>query len=114
MKHPVCLNMYWLQKCILVYMIQGYRSNISLTLALDGGWWTTPCPSSSTAGKDTRYPSYKRLGGPHGSSGRVRKLSTLPEFEPDTVQPIASRSSDYATPPYRSVYIAIYLGTDTP
>ena len=28
----------------------------------------------------TRYPSYRRLGGPQSRSGRVRKVSPLPGF----------------------------------
>ena len=33
-------------------------------------------PSALPAGK-TRYPFYRRLGGPQGQSGQVRKISTL-------------------------------------
>jgi hypothetical protein len=32
----------------------------------------------------TRYPLYRRLGGAHGRSGRVRKISPLPGFDPRT------------------------------
>ena len=46
----------------------------------------------------TRYPRYRRLGGPHGRCGRVRKISPPPGFEPRNVQPVASRYSDYAIP----------------
>jgi hypothetical protein len=31
------------------------------------------------------------LGGSQGRSGRVRKISPLPGFDPRTVQPVASR-----------------------
>jgi hypothetical protein len=41
-----------------------------------------------------RYPLYRRLGGPQGRSERVRKISPLPEFDPRTVQPVASRYTD--------------------
>jgi hypothetical protein len=34
---------------------------------------------------------YMRLGGPQGRSGQVRKISTPPELDPRTVQPVASR-----------------------
>ena len=37
----------------------------------------------------TRYPLYRRLGGPQGRSGRVRKISSVPGFEPRTAQPVA-------------------------
>ena len=38
----------------------------------------------------TRYPVHRRLGGPHGRSGRVRKISAPTGFDPRTVQPVAS------------------------
>ena len=46
-----------------------------------------------------RYPLYMRLGGPQGRSGQVRKISPPPEFDPRTVQPVASRYTDWATRP---------------
>jgi len=38
-----------------------------------------------------------------GRSGQVRKISPLPGFDPRTVQPIASRYTDYATRPTNQV-----------
>ena len=38
-----------------------------------------------------------RLEGPQGRSVRVRKVSLPPEFDPRTIQPVASRYSDWAT-----------------
>ena len=56
-----------------------------------------------TPGK-TRYPLYRRLGGPQRQSGQVHKISPPPGFDPITVQPVASHYTDYATrPPWRSV-----------
>ena len=52
-------------------------------------------PAALPAGK-TRYPLYRRLGGPQGRSGRVRKISLPPVFDPRTVQPVASRYTDWA------------------
>ena len=49
-----------------------------------------------TRGKDG-YPLYRRLGGPQGWSGQVRKISPPPGFDPRTVQPVASRYTDCAT-----------------
>jgi hypothetical protein len=46
----------------------------------------------------TRYPLYRRLGGPQGRSGQVLKISPSPGFDPRTVQPVASRYTDYAIP----------------
>jgi hypothetical protein len=39
----------------------------------------------------TRYPHYRRLGGPQGWSGWVRKISPPLRFDARTVQPVASR-----------------------
>ena len=43
-----------------------------------------------------RYPLYRRLGGPQDRSGRVRKISPPPGFDPRAVQPLASRYTDCA------------------
>jgi len=50
-------------------------------------------PTALPPGK-TRYPSYRRLGGPQGRSGRVRKISPPLGFDPRTVQSVASRYTD--------------------
>jgi hypothetical protein len=42
-------------------------------------------------GKGTRYPLYRRLGGPQALSGQVLKISPPPVFDPRTVQLVASR-----------------------
>ena len=55
-------------------------------------------PSLFAPGKGTRYPLYRRLGGPQGGSGRVQKISPEPGFDPRTVHPVASRYTDYAIP----------------
>ena len=47
--------------------------------------------------RKTRYPLYRRLGGPQGRFGRVRKISPLPEFDLRTV---VSRYTDCAIPTY--------------
>jgi hypothetical protein len=70
-----------------------YSSTLSLTLAPEEGWWSTPCPGRSTPEKETRYPLCRRLGGPLGWSGQVRKISSMPEFDHRTVQPLARRCS---------------------
>jgi hypothetical protein len=44
----------------------------------------------------TRYPLYKRLGGPQGQSGRVWKIAAPPGFDPWIIQPVASRYTDWA------------------
>jgi hypothetical protein len=60
-----------------------------------GGGWLTPRTGRFTPRKETRYPLYRRLGGPQGRSGRVRKISPAP---PWFVQPVASRYTDWAIP----------------
>jgi len=51
----------------------------------------------------TRYPSYKRLGGPQRPSGRVRKISPPPRFDPRIVQPerVAITTALLRPTPYR-------------
>ena len=50
-------------------------------------------PAALPPGK-TRYPLYRRLGGPQSRSERVGKISPLPGFDPRTVQTVASRYTD--------------------
>jgi len=57
--------------------------------------WQSHAPAALPPGK-TRYPLYRRLGESQGRSGRVRKISTPPGFDPRTVQPVASRYTDWA------------------
>jgi len=54
-------------------------------------------PGRSLPPGKTLYQLYRRLGGPQGRSGQVRKISPPPEFDPRTVQPVASRYTEYAT-----------------
>ena len=44
----------------------------------------------------SRYPLYRKLGGPQGRSGRVRKISPPSGFDPRTVHPVASRYTVWA------------------
>jgi hypothetical protein len=69
------------------------RSIIAVSLAsvLCGGGWLISRLGRFTPTNETRYPLCKRLGGPQGKSGRVRRILSPPGFEPRTVQPIASR-----------------------
>jgi hypothetical protein len=52
------------------------------TSALGGVVWSAPRSDRFTPG--TRYPLYRRLGGPQGRSGRVRKIAPLPGFGSDS------------------------------
>ena len=55
-----------------------HSSTLSFTSALYGGGCFTP-------GNETRYPTYRNLGGPQGRAGRVRKISPSPGFDSRTV-----------------------------
>jgi len=50
-------------------------------------------PAALPSGK-TQYPLYRRLGGPQGRSGQVRKSRPPLGFDPRTVRPLASRYTD--------------------
>ena len=64
-----------------------------------GEWSASRLDRSLPPGK-TRYPLYRRLGGPQCRSGQVRKISSPTGFDPRTVQPVASRYNDWATGPH--------------
>jgi hypothetical protein len=57
----------------------------------------------------TRYPLYMRLGGPQGWSGRVRKISSPPGFDPRTVHPLASRYTDWDISTHVIIIIIIII-----
>jgi hypothetical protein len=67
--------------------------------------WLAPRPGRFTPGKETRYPLYRRLGGPQVRSGRLRKISPPPGFDPRTVQPVASHYTDCAIPARSRQYV---------
>ena len=48
--------------------------------------------------RKNRHPLYRKLGGPQGHSGRVRKISPPPVLDPRIVQPVASRYTEWAIP----------------
>jgi len=56
------------------------------------GRWSTPRPGRFTPGKERRYTLYRRLGGHQYRTGRVPP----PELDPQTVQPVANRYTEYA------------------
>ena len=61
----------------------------------------------------TRYPLYRRLGGPQGRSGLAENLVPI-GIRSRTVQPVVSRYTDWATWPtnmYVYIYIYIYICT---
>jgi len=66
----------------------------------------TPRPLHPQA-KDV-VPIVGRLGGPQGLSGRVRKISLSPVFDPLAVQPVASRYSDYNLPAHSPKNVQLF------
>ena len=73
-----------------------YSSTLPSTSTLDGVGGQHHAPAALPQGY--RYPFYRRLGGPQGRSGRVRKNSLPPRFDPQTAQHVASRCTDWAIP----------------
>ena len=57
--------------------------------------------------ENTRYPLYRRLGGPQGPSGQVQKTLTTPGLDPRTVQSVASQYTDWAIPTHPIRYIIV-------
>ena len=68
-----------------------------MTAAL-GGEWSAARPGRTLPPGKTRYPLYRKLGGPQGRSGRAENLAPT-GFDLRTVQPIVNRFTDWATRP---------------
>jgi hypothetical protein len=89
---------YLISRCRwhISYHIPADTSHIlSLTSALDGVGGQRQAPAALPP-RMAQYPLYRGLGGPQGRSGQVRKISPPPRFDPRTVQPVASRYTDWA------------------
>jgi hypothetical protein len=72
-----------------------YCSTLSLTSALYWGGWLTPSPARFTPGRETHLPICRRLDGPRGRCGLMRRISPPPGLGFRTFQPVASRYIDY-------------------
>jgi len=59
-----------------------------MTAALEGGEWSAARPGRTLAPGKTRYPLYRRLGGPQGWSRRAKNLFPSGILS-RTVQPVA-------------------------
>ena len=57
------------------------------------GEWSAARPGRTLPPGKSRYPLYRRLGGPQGRSGRAENLAP-PGFDPSTVQLVVSRYTD--------------------
>jgi hypothetical protein len=77
----------------------GVERVLSWRTTLEGGEGSASRPGRSLPPGKIRYPLYRRLGGPQGRSGQVQKVSPSPELDAQTVQPVASRYTDWATGP---------------
>jgi len=62
------------------------------------GEWSAARPARTLSSWKTRYPFYRRLGGPQGRSGRAENLVPT-EIQSRTVQSVVSRYTDWATRP---------------
>ena len=75
-----------------------------MTAALEGGWVSAARPGRSLPPGKTRYPFYRRLGGPQGQSGQAENL--IPTgIRSRTVHPVVSGYTDWATRPTYIIYI---------
>ena len=79
-----------------------------MTAALEGDERSAARPSSTLTPGNTRYPFYRRLGGPQGRSGRVENLVPTGIWS-RTVEPAVSRYTDWLPDPYIYRYIYIYV-----
>jgi hypothetical protein len=59
--------------------------------------------------RKTRYPLYRWLGGIQGRFERVRKISPPPGYNPRTVQPVANRYTDWATPAHAIILVELKI-----
>ena len=78
-----------------------------MTVALEGGEWSAARLGHSLQPGKTRYPLYRRLGGPQGRSGRAKNLFPTGSRS-QTVQPVVSRYTDRATRPTGLCRISAY------
>jgi hypothetical protein len=70
-----------------------------MTTALERGESSASRPGHSLPPGKTRYPLYRWLGRLQGRFGQVRKISPLAGLDLRTVQPAASRNTNWATRP---------------
>ena len=63
-----------------------------MTAALEGGEWSAARPGRTLHPGETRYPLYRKLGGPQGRSGRAENLVPT-GIRSRTVQPVVSKES---------------------
>ena len=64
-----------------------------MTTELEGGECSAARPGRILLPGKTRYPFYRRLGGPQGRSGRTENLVPT-GIDPRIIQPVVSRYTD--------------------
>jgi len=79
-----------------------------MTAELEGGEWSAAHLGRTLRPGKTRYPFYKRLGGPQGRPGRAENLVST-GIRSRTVQPVVSRYTDWTTRPTKIIYLKIYI-----
>ena len=77
---------------------QMYSSTLPSTSALDGGRWSTPLPGRFTPGERPGTHCIGDWVGPRAGLDRCGKSRPPPVLDPRTVQPVASRYTDWAIP----------------
>ena len=80
-----------------------------MTAALEGGEWSAARSGRTLPPGKTRYPLYRRLGGPQGRSGRAENVVPT-GIRSRTIHPVVSRYTDWATGPTTS-YIYVHNST---
>ena len=71
-----------------------------MTAVLEGGEWSAALPGRTLPPGKTRYPFYRRLGGPQGRSGRAENLVPTGNFffyQHTFIQVHCANSSTYVT-----------------
>jgi hypothetical protein len=76
-----------------------------MTAALEDGEWSTPRPGRTLPPGKTRYPLYRRLGGPQGRCGQAENLVPT-GIRSRTIQPVAQ--SLYRLSYRAHIYIKIW------
>ena len=84
-----------------------HRSTLSLTSTLDGVGGQCHASAALPPGKDTRYPLYRRVGGPQGRSGQVWRDLPSPGLDPRTVQPVGVALPAELSRPLIYIYICV-------
>ena len=66
-------------------------------MALEGGEWSAACSGRSLPPGKTRYPLYRRLGGPQGQPGQAENIAP-PGFDSQTIQPLVAMLTELPSP----------------